>query len=326
MCLSNMKPTPIVEDSAPGCHIAIDSAEWILGTESFDYDAFGLPSEAEVPDISIDPEARILTVANPSATAKVYYITIETEAEDKFGRKLSSGSWTDSSGAQRECLTFILRVPSNTLMDVCTLPGPSDIKHIRVDSDIVEYLPHPKPFDAVRENCGRFCFPLEGKGPFRCTQGINGCLTHFAHPSTFHAVDFECPVGTPIVAVASGVITSIQQTNTATGIHVSNLFKWNSITLELEDGIVVEYVHIETGSARVETGERVKQGQIICLSGSVGFCPIPHLHIEMHASSDRKAPSLIMPFRSSDSANPRDFVPKVGHYYNSTGERNSPVA
>ena len=60
------------------------------------------------------------------------------------------------------------------------------------------------------------------------------------------------------------------------GIHASNLYKWNSIMLKLDDGQFVEYVHIETDSAIVKVGDHVQRGQHICNSGDVGFCPRPH--------------------------------------------------
>jgi hypothetical protein len=73
-------------------------------------------------------------------------------------------------------------------------------------------------------------FPLRG-GPFQCTQvtlaaprpnaarasslspraqGMGGHFTHY-HASTYHAVDFRCPVGTPVLAVAAGTVTEVKQ-------------------------------------------------------------------------------------------------------------------
>ena len=64
--------------------------------------------------------------------------------------------------------------------------------------------------------------------------------------------------------------------------HVDNLFKWNSVILKLATGHFVEYVHIKKSSAAVAPGDRVTAGQPICLSGDVGFCPSPHLHIQVN--------------------------------------------
>ena len=92
--------------------------------------------------------------------------------------------------------------------------------------------------------------------------------------ATRHAIDLECPVSTPVLAVADGTVVEVKQDNVVSGIHASNLYKWNSIMLKLDDGQFVEYVHIETNSAIVKVGDHVQRGHI-CNSGDVGFCPPP---------------------------------------------------
>ncbi len=78
-------------------------------------------------------------------------------------------------------------------------------------------------------------FPLAG-GPYLCSQGGGGGLTHFAHRSTYYALDFECPVGTPVLAVAAGVVVEVRKSCSCSGIHVSNFFEWNEVVLECEPG------------------------------------------------------------------------------------------
>ena len=70
-------------------------------------------------------------------------------------------------------------------------------------------------------------------------------------------MDFECPVGTPILAIGDGFIREVKHSNEVSGIHVSNLFKWNSILLEMDNGYWVEYVHIKQGSSKVKVGDYV---------------------------------------------------------------------
>lgn len=85
--------------------------------------------------------------------------------------------------------------------------------------------------------------------------------------------------------------------------------------LKLDDGNFVEYVHIEAGtnfstqsrdltpgSVELKEGDRVEEGQAVCRSGAVGFCPQPHLHIQMHASSADSAPTIPFAFRSPSGA------------------------
>jgi murein DD-endopeptidase MepM/ murein hydrolase activator NlpD len=52
-------------------------------------------------------------------------------------------------------------------------------------------------------------FPLGGAGPYLCSQSAFGKFTHF-YKNTLHAVDLECPVGTPVLAVADAHVMHVQ--------------------------------------------------------------------------------------------------------------------
>jgi len=160
-------------------------------------------------------------------------------------------------------------------------------------------------------------FPFSSNS-YLCSQGFGGHFTH-SFASTCHAVDLECPVGTPIVAVANGTVVDVRQNTKVGGIHVKNLFEWNSILLRLDEGeFYAEYVHVAANSATVKVGDRVKEGQIICKSGDVGFCPSPHLHFQILKSADDDAPTVPFSFRSKcDGADP--FVPLAGERYDESG-------
>ena len=65
-------------------------------------------------------------------------------------------------------------------MDLCEVDLPVKmIKSVNVVSDIVDVQTHPRPNDFDDKNT--FQFPLAGEGPYLCTQGCGGQLTHFAH-------------------------------------------------------------------------------------------------------------------------------------------------
>ncbi|CAE7158448.1 unnamed protein product, partial [Symbiodinium pilosum] len=142
-------------------------------------------------------------------------------------------------------------------------------------------------------------FPLAG-GPFKCSQGPGGKLTHFAHASTYHAVDLDCPVGTAVVAMADGTITEIRDGETASGVDVRNFFRWNQITVKQVDGTFAEYVHIKAATSTLKPGDQVRQGQEIAQSGDVGFCPSPHLHVEVHVREGHDADSVPFAFLGSE--------------------------
>ena len=73
-------------------------------------------------------------------------------------------------------------------------------------------------------------FPLAAEHtPAFCTQGVGGRLTHF-YPESFHAIDFRCAEGTPLLAVGDGTVTALHSMKSASGISAANLTEWNALT------------------------------------------------------------------------------------------------
>ena len=77
------------------------------------------------------------------------------------------------------------------------------------------------------------------------------------------------------------------------------------MTVKLDDGYYAEYVHIRSSSCKV--GDRVRKGDVIGATGAVGFCPEPHLHLEVHASAAKDAPSVPLRFG--------ERVPRAGEWW-----------
>ncbi|WP_372728902.1 M23 family metallopeptidase [Nocardioides sp.] len=88
--------------------------------------------------------------------------------------------------------------------------------------------------------------------------------------SSYHTgLDFAAPSGTPLVAIANGVITSAGYDG-AYG---------NKTVLTLEDGTELWYAH-QTSFA-VSVGQQVRAGDLIGYVGSTGNVTGPHLHLEV---------------------------------------------
>jgi hypothetical protein len=310
-----------------------------------------------VPEINVDLETKLLSVYNTSKTlTKTFYISLLaplTPAVDAHGEEFTMSSTRTPDGDEVEnCLTFIIVVGPRRVVDLCYLASTSGLsaksalRHSvkrgskvvwpPLYSDVKVLKPHPNP--AYFDDANVYRFPLErrvrrnsagedivdpaARQGFLCSQGNNGCLSHF-YPGTMHAIDLECPVGSRVVAVGRGVVTDIRQTSRAGGCHAANLFAWNSITLKLTNGVYVDYVHIATESAVVEVGQEVEAGELLCLSGDVGFCPRPHLHLQMHSSKHVNAPTTRFVFRgvSSDVV----FLPEAGRWYDRDGQHEAPA-
>ena len=309
--------------AGPGCYIARRdlAPEWVIEWEDIDPQEF---EGDEVPDIAVDTEEQTLSLCNVQNFTQIAYITVyETRILDSKGRELIQGSTTDNNGITNKCITFIVLCPPCVFVHLAYLDvqRDQDITTIRIESDVREWNQHQNPQD---EHSLKLGFPLEG-GPFLCTQGENGLLTHF-FSGNLHAIDFACRIGTPLLAVADGTVLDSKDSNTLTGIAVSNLFEWNSILLKIdgvrvkdgessEEPLFVEYVHIE--KSFVKPGDRVTRGQIIGRSGSVGFSPEPHLHFSAFRSSIPTAPTVRVKFQNGESN--QDFLPRAGYWYNSKG-------
>jgi len=336
--------------------------DWILGFEDIDpRDFYG----QDVPDLAMDPEEQTLTICNIHATTRVCYVTVyDTVVRGKDGEILPAGITFDNAGEKQSCVTFIVLCPPRTFAHLCYLDVPPDqsLEDVQMDSDVQDWNQHPNPRDTHPMTLG---FPLEcgasessphlPSTSFLCTQGEGGQLTHF-FSGNLHAIDFRCPIGTPCLAVGDGTVVEITDDNTLTGVAVSNLFKWNSIILQLdvpEDNdtttsttgtintaeeslllgddssssretlkggpLFVEYVHIQAHSARVQVGDRVTKGQIICASGSVGFSPEPHLHFAAYRSREATAATVRVKWKSANSEAGCQFLPKAGMYYDANG-------
>jgi murein DD-endopeptidase MepM/ murein hydrolase activator NlpD len=82
-------------------------------------------------------------------------------------------------------------------------------------------------------------------------------------------LDFAAPEGTPIMAIANGVVTS-------TGYDGSY---GNKTVLTLEDGTELWFCH--QSAISVSSGQPVRAGQVIGAIGSTGNVTGPHLHLEV---------------------------------------------
>ncbi|MGC4108868.1 MAG: peptidoglycan DD-metalloendopeptidase family protein [Nocardioides sp.] len=89
--------------------------------------------------------------------------------------------------------------------------------------------------------------------------------------ANFHTgLDFAAPTGTPIMAVAGGVITEVGYSGA-----------YGNRTIEkLPDGTELWYCHQNEFGTQV--GAKVQPGQVIGYVGSTGNVTGPHLHLEVH--------------------------------------------
>ena len=106
------------------------------------------------------------------------------------------------------------------------------------------------------------------------------------------AVDFGSSgiSGAPVVAVADGIVVSVERLTTSYGNH---------IIIAHYNGLYTLYAHGQAGSITVSEGQKVTKGQQIMRVGSTGNSSGPHLHFEVRTS----------PGTYSCRVNPRNYLP-----------------
>ena len=93
----------------------------------------------------------------------------------------------------------------------------------------------------------------------------------FTGKKEFHkAIDIATRKGTPIVAVANGVVSKVGRVGALGRV----------ITVKHGYGLVTRYAHLE--KALVRKGQFIKRGETIALVGNSGRSTGPHLHYEVH--------------------------------------------
>ncbi len=124
------------------------------------------------------------------------------------------------------------------------------------------YLPQPSP------SAKGYIWPAQGN----LTSGFG---KRFNRPH--NGIDIAAPIGTPIIAAASGVVVFAGWSNKGLG---------HQVTLRHPDGNLTVYGHNQR--LLVTSGQNVERGQQIAEMGSTGYSTGPHLHFELHRQG-RKA-------------------------------------
>lgn len=151
---------------------------------------------------------------------------------------------------------------------------------------------------------------LAKKCPKNDSATLNACITYpvvymgnyqmdYQEGSGSHiAIDIRAPRGTPVRAIANGVVVDAIEKTTGFGKYV--VIKHPSVPLENGDidDLYSGYAHLS--AIKTETGKAVKKGEIIGYVGDTGTATTAHLHFQIDRSS---APyHLWWPFSSAQAS------------------------
>lgn len=99
--------------------------------------------------------------------------------------------------------------------------------------------------------------------------------------------DFNPGDGSPIQAIADGVVRTVIDGEGSLGVHVI-------VDHEIDGQLVSSvYAHMQHGTAAVNEGDPVKVGQLLGLVGSTGMSTGPHLHFEIRLDGVTKVDSYL---------------------------------
>jgi len=89
-----------------------------------------------------------------------------------------------------------------------------------------------------------------------------------------NGIDYGCPVGSPVVASAAGVVTKIDTEADGYGLHVR---------IQHPNGSKPEYrtIYAHLSEVGCKLNQKVAQGEQIARSGNSGFSTTPHVHFEL---------------------------------------------
>ncbi len=104
----------------------------------------------------------------------------------------------------------------------------------------------------------------------------------------FHrGTDFRASVGTPVKAMAEGVVQGIGDTDICC--KGASYGKW--IFIEYNNGLSSTFAHLSL--IKVQQGQKVKRGEVVGYSGNTGSSTGPHLHVSTYVSSGVKVDSFV---------------------------------
>lgn len=152
-----------------------------------------------------------------------------------------------------------------------------------------------KSYYAIQADNGRYYSrhgETLGKGfsryPLQFTPRVSSQFNpHRRHPVTrriapHKGVDFGLPSGTPIIAPADGVVEHVAYQANGAGRYI-----------KIRHGGQYTTVYMHLSRQLVRTGQSVKKGERIALSGNTGRSTGPHLHYEFHINGHPVNPMTV---------------------------------
>ena len=160
---------------------------------------------------------------------------------------------------------------------------------------------------ALHDARARYRWPFDTSTPRFCGQGNHGKFTHNGPEE--YAFDFRMPIGTPVRAARGGVVALVEDRYSRGGKLEELKTQANEVLIAQDDGTIARYLHLQQHGVRVREGQHVATGDLLGLSGNVGYSTEPHLHFEVRTVVANAKP-MSVPVQFQDGS-----VPVRGRWY-----------
>ncbi len=99
-------------------------------------------------------------------------------------------------------------------------------------------------------------------------------------------VDFRATIGTPVKAMAEGIVIATGDTDRQCfGVSFGRF-----VFIKYDNGLSSAYGHLSL--IKISPGERVSRGEVVAYSGNTGYSTAPHLHVTVFAPDSAEVKSI----------------------------------
>jgi len=182
----------------------------------------------------------------------------------------------------------------------------TDLKLIKKDASWsmkYNYLFYKGSIFANHNDGFAYRLPFRKGETHRLDQGYNGSFSH--NGDARFALDFNMKEGTEIYVARQGLVVEVEDDYAQGGNDKSLIDKANYVIILHNDGTFAQYSHLKRSGIRVRIGQRVRNGDILGLSGATGYVTGPHLHFSViKAKRGGGFESLPIKFATKDGIQP----------------------
>lgn len=127
--------------------------------------------------------------------------------------------------------------------------------------------------DNARERNIYITYPVPNLGNYQ----LDGTENSGSHPG----IDIKIPIGTPIHAIANGIVYKVGNLSTGFGksVSVAHVGIPDPTNPGKKTTLVSTYAHLS--SVSVQEGDQIIKNQVVGKSGDTGFATTPHLHFQV---------------------------------------------